>query len=265
MQQRVHTKRTWLRIALMIALIAVPAAVAIGSHRFTDVPSSHVFHDDITWLADQGITRGCNPPANTRFCPDEPVTRGQMAAFMKRFADTMSGSGGGGSGSAGPTTRITQSGTGSTILPDDSWTTLATTRLTAPAGGGALYVDGTASLSTEFVDDLGGGGLIVATVNQSCSRNAAGPFAAWSTANLAGMDSAAVSGVFRVSSGTHTVRLCGWAFHLGEFERTEADAVISAIWFPSSQVVLQDDEAIEYPTLSELEESLRERVGTREG
>jgi hypothetical protein len=35
-------------------------------------------------MAQAGITQGCNPPANTRFCPDNPVTRGQMAGFLRR-------------------------------------------------------------------------------------------------------------------------------------------------------------------------------------
>jgi Tol biopolymer transport system component len=52
--------------------------------NFTDVDPSNIFEDDICWLADQGITRGCNPPANTEFCPTDPVTRGQMAAFLVR-------------------------------------------------------------------------------------------------------------------------------------------------------------------------------------
>lgn len=43
------------------------------------------FTGDIIWLADQGITKGCNPPGNDLFCPDAPVTRGQMAAFLTRF------------------------------------------------------------------------------------------------------------------------------------------------------------------------------------
>lgn len=51
---------------------------------FEDVPKSHTFHDDIEWLAEWGITRGCNPPANTRFCPTGSVTRGEMAAFLVR-------------------------------------------------------------------------------------------------------------------------------------------------------------------------------------
>jgi hypothetical protein len=46
--------------------------------------AGHVFAGDIDWLADAGITRGCNPPGNTLFCPDSPVTRGQMAAFLHR-------------------------------------------------------------------------------------------------------------------------------------------------------------------------------------
>ena len=49
--------------------------------------AGHVFEGDIAALAEAGITRGCNPPANNRFCPDDPMTRGQMAAFLKRALD----------------------------------------------------------------------------------------------------------------------------------------------------------------------------------
>lgn len=79
------SKRTVMAMGVMLAvLLAIPAAV-YASHQFTDVPSSNTFHEDIAWLADNGITKGCNPPANTEFCPGDPVTRGQMAAFMRRF------------------------------------------------------------------------------------------------------------------------------------------------------------------------------------
>ena len=50
---------------------------------FSDVGDSP-FASDIAWLASIGITKGCNPPANDRFCPDASVTRGQMAAFLHR-------------------------------------------------------------------------------------------------------------------------------------------------------------------------------------
>ncbi|MFP3881770.1 MAG: hypothetical protein ACLFWH_05575 [Actinomycetota bacterium] len=56
---------------------------ATGSDSFHDDDGS-VFEVDIEWIASQGITHGCNPPLNTMFCPDDPVTRGQMAAFLRR-------------------------------------------------------------------------------------------------------------------------------------------------------------------------------------
>jgi glucose/arabinose dehydrogenase len=49
-----------------------------------DDDSGSTFEADINAIAERGITRGCNPPANTRFCPDKPVTRGEMSAFLRR-------------------------------------------------------------------------------------------------------------------------------------------------------------------------------------
>ncbi|HSJ35985.1 MAG TPA: choice-of-anchor Q domain-containing protein, partial [Acidimicrobiia bacterium] len=37
------------------------------------------------------ITRGCNPPANDRYCPEEPVERDQMASFLARGLDLEAG------------------------------------------------------------------------------------------------------------------------------------------------------------------------------
>jgi hypothetical protein len=42
---------------------------------------------DIDSLVAAGITRGCNPPDNDRFCPERPVSRGEMAAFLARAFD----------------------------------------------------------------------------------------------------------------------------------------------------------------------------------
>src|SRR5690606_14444178 len=60
-----------------------PGGDRAGSGTFVDDNGS-IFEDDIEWLAARGITRGCNPPRNDRFCPDDHVTRGQMAAFLVR-------------------------------------------------------------------------------------------------------------------------------------------------------------------------------------
>ena len=43
-----------------------------------------IFEADIDRLATAGVTKGCNPPVNDRFCPKGYVTRGQMAAFLHR-------------------------------------------------------------------------------------------------------------------------------------------------------------------------------------
>jgi len=50
---------------------------------FDDTEGS-VFTDAINKLATAGVTKGCNPPENTRFCPTDHVTREQMAAFLQR-------------------------------------------------------------------------------------------------------------------------------------------------------------------------------------
>jgi uncharacterized protein YkwD len=47
---------------------------------FRDIGASK-FRDDIVWLAERGITRGC---AFERFCPDGSVLRDQMATFLRR-------------------------------------------------------------------------------------------------------------------------------------------------------------------------------------
>ena len=49
-----------------------------GTEVFADTAGHH-FEADIAALAAAGITRGCNPPDNTLFCPDDPVTRGEWA------------------------------------------------------------------------------------------------------------------------------------------------------------------------------------------
>jgi hypothetical protein len=54
-----------------------------GGNLFTD-DDGHLFESSIDRLGAAGITAGCNPPANDRFCPDDYVTRGQMAAFLRR-------------------------------------------------------------------------------------------------------------------------------------------------------------------------------------
>jgi len=99
-------RRPAVTIVAAVAIVASTSA-ALAAGGFSDVPADHTFAADISWLADQGITKGCNPPTNDMFCPEDLVTRAQMAAFMRRFAesDLVQGSQGppGSTGPAGPT------------------------------------------------------------------------------------------------------------------------------------------------------------------
>ena len=73
-------------VALLVLAVLAPVAVYAAGGTFTDDDTS-VFEADIEWMASTGVTFGCNPPANDKYCPDRAVTRGQMAAFMHRLAD----------------------------------------------------------------------------------------------------------------------------------------------------------------------------------
>lgn len=72
---------------LLVMSGSTSPAVAID-----ELPFGGSFTDDnrtaeegfIEAIAAIGVTRGCNPPANDRFCPDMGVTRGQMASFFVR-------------------------------------------------------------------------------------------------------------------------------------------------------------------------------------
>jgi hypothetical protein len=71
-------------LSVLAVGLLVPTA-ALAAHRFTDVTDDNVFHADINAIAEAGVTIGCNPPDNDLYCPDDDVTRGQMAAFMNRL------------------------------------------------------------------------------------------------------------------------------------------------------------------------------------
>ncbi|MEA2002414.1 MAG: hypothetical protein U9N84_11110 [Actinomycetota bacterium] len=74
---------------VVVAVLMLIPAAALGAGVFNDVPAGHTFEADIEWLASVDVTRGCNPPANDLYCPDDAVTRGQMAAFLHRLADNV--------------------------------------------------------------------------------------------------------------------------------------------------------------------------------
>jgi len=57
---------------------------SICNPPFFDIPCDHWAINYIKAVKDFGITKGCNPPQNDKFCPEDVVTRAQMAAFIIR-------------------------------------------------------------------------------------------------------------------------------------------------------------------------------------
>lgn len=59
----------------------VSPASGVPPATFDDVPFDHPFHQHIDALAVSGITSGCG---GGNFCPNAPLTRGQMAVFLAK-------------------------------------------------------------------------------------------------------------------------------------------------------------------------------------
>ena len=57
-----------------------------GTDWFTDDDGSQ-YEESINALKVAGVTKGCNPPENDRFCPSNPVDRAAMASFFVRALD----------------------------------------------------------------------------------------------------------------------------------------------------------------------------------
>lgn len=71
--------RTTLLAIVVLLAIAIPAAAQTGGFR--DVAPRYVHAPAIVDLVDAGITKGCTTGT---YCPTDPVTRGQMASFLRR-------------------------------------------------------------------------------------------------------------------------------------------------------------------------------------
>ena len=74
--------RRWM-MAVWLVRVLEESEPQAGSSRFVDVVDSEWWMPYVERLADLGITHGCaTEPA--RFCPEDPVTRAQMASFLAR-------------------------------------------------------------------------------------------------------------------------------------------------------------------------------------
>ena len=67
-------------LALTLSLVGGIALAGEVPPPFSDV-EGHPFEEHIEWMRQAGLTEGCG---GGQFCPDDPVTRGQMASFLVR-------------------------------------------------------------------------------------------------------------------------------------------------------------------------------------
>ena len=94
-QLMIRTPRRLITVAFVMAMILAvlaPVAATTADGGFTDIDDS-IFKEDIEWMAANEYTNGCNPPANDKYCPEDSLTRGQMAAFLARSFHLTEGAG----------------------------------------------------------------------------------------------------------------------------------------------------------------------------
>jgi hypothetical protein len=73
-------------LAAAAGMAATPA-LALPCAGFTDVDSTSAFCGSVEWVKNRSITTGCT--SATAYCPNDAVTRLQMAAFMARLGGAM--------------------------------------------------------------------------------------------------------------------------------------------------------------------------------
>lgn len=64
-----------------------PQGAAAPCAGFIDVDSADLFCQNVEWIKNRKVTLGCLLPAS--YCPGEPVSRLQMAAFMNRLGTAL--------------------------------------------------------------------------------------------------------------------------------------------------------------------------------
>jgi hypothetical protein len=67
--------------SILLAALPLPAGATAASGLFTD-DDGHPGEVYLEWLAELGVVQGCNPPANTRICPDRTLNRAEAAKIL---------------------------------------------------------------------------------------------------------------------------------------------------------------------------------------
>ncbi len=229
----------------VLALFLLPIASFAGS-VFDDVDDDNIFIGDITWMKDNDITRGCNPPLNTRYCPTYNVTREQMSAFMHRLAvnkvvdaktaidsDTVDGKH---ADELGSLTGSISGSTAYTAVVDTPEVLISMTGVDVPVNGGVITVDANASASIAPAGPTQVG-LVWLEVDKggACEGSKLAPggsgfFFVKDTVTLFASTSALVTQ--EIAAGNHRIDLCIIGLAVGG--PTQVETHMNATWSPNT-------------------------------
>lgn len=215
-------------ITTVIALVLTTAVstVVIAAHTFpVDVPDDNTFHEDIAWLAANDVTRGCNPPDNDAFCPEDSVTREQMSAFMRRFAGAFGTDGDQVTGTSDPVT-----------VDSTDFVELAAVTVRTEADANVSF-DGHFSVGVP-AGDLARIHAVIAA--DTCDGDVVGE-ATWRLNDVTGLEtvgSVSITGFDQIADSTEdqeitTYVLCASKVDDGDLEGTVHARGLTATWVPS--------------------------------
>lgn len=214
LQREVRRQRRTTRRAVVVAVVAIILAaiapLSVLGANFLDLNSNSPHNGNINAIADAGITRGCNPPDYNAYCPNNLVTREEMASFLARTAGL------GGNApvanaaylngfSANALVRVNGAGREPVIALAGGAKTITSATITAPTAG-YVYATGAVSFAA---GNNGYTALVYARVGDATANLVSFPLFQFvgfaSGANAAGAMSP--TSVFRVGPGTRTFYL----------------------------------------------------------
>jgi S-layer homology domain len=232
--------RRWVRAIVLVAVTAAVVAPATvwAQSVFSDVPDGSTHAEGIEYVADKGITVGCE---DDLYCPNDPVTRAQMATFLYRSsgndpataasvnADLVDGS------SAEQLRSVAEAsgGPGCTDVTDVVQTCAQVT-IEVPADGKVL-VSGHGSVITFGAQTNGFVGVSDSNGTLGAAPSRVGPLDTVATTGDRWRFTAAPIGSFDVSAGTHTFYLN--AQRTSPFDQNQVNvgnAYITALFVPNS-------------------------------
>ena len=162
-----------MRPAILFALFAVSAVIALPGHAapcagFPDVDDTSQFCPNVEWLKNRQVTVGCG---NGGYCPNDPVTRLSMSAFLQRLGVALIPSTLGQvdlPSTVGPTLA------NATVVCGGPVNQLAPAPYARTARGHAMFLfkmSGSADVAVEFVESTDGTNWTTASPQQTVSAD----------------------------------------------------------------------------------------------